>query len=155
MRTTKNLFIAVIAALALSLTLANKSIAAPAVCPDQNFLKQVNTDLATLGGSPDYTKPDAIANSYITVATLRYKYEDATVPAGCEALQKTLVQILTLSGDSLLVKAAGLADPANAKTYDDYFTNVVTPRIKQASADLAVEFGTGAAAATATATPAQ
>jgi hypothetical protein len=139
------IFALLITAVLFTLTPVKAQTPTPTACADQEFLKTVNADLATLGGTPDYTKPDVIAMAYVNVAKLRYKFEDATFPAGCETLQRTLVQLLGLSGDAMMAKMAGLADVANAKVYDDFYNEFFTPRTKAVAGDLGVEFGTPAA----------
>lgn len=136
MRSIKVLLITAVVTSVLALTISVTSTKAQGTntsqCTDAAFLNQLKTDLSGIGGSPDYTKGDAMSVAFLKVVKLRYQYEDLTPPAGCEAAQKAVVRVLSLSGDIFTLKLAELADAPNKDAYEGLITNTLAARTKAA-----------------------
>jgi hypothetical protein len=127
--------------------------AATGACPDANYVKQVFTDAAVLFGASDTTDPVALGAATLALVNLRYKYEDATAPAGCQLGAKHFIQLTALAEDSAIMSLVQLGDKANAAAYADFNKTVITVRGNALSPALSVDFPQSTApAATAAAT---
>jgi hypothetical protein len=143
-------FTASLTAPAAAATMAATSAAA--ACPDSAYIKQVFGDVGTVSIT-DPTDAAVVGAAGLAYINLRYKYEDAKAPAGCEAGTKQFVALLGLSVDYASLSLAQLADKANASTYSDFFKTVLSPRGDSLTPALSAAFPQSASpAATAAAT---
>ena len=133
-------------------TMAAASGSSGSTCP-MTFLQQFSTDSATIKFT-DPTNPAIVGAASVAYITIHYKYEDATVPAGCELGTKHILQLLEAGEDYALISFAQLGDKANAATYADFLKNTIVPRAQKIAQQIRNDFlPSGAAAATMTATP--
>jgi len=130
---------------------ATPAAEAPAggTCGDADFQKKIPADFKNMG-SPDMTSSAALGTSLLALLKLRYQYEDAAAPAGCELAKKDTVMLLAAAEDIVLVAAGGLADTANAATYTDFMSKTVNPRGQKLFGTLQTDLGIGTATPAAT-----
>ena len=100
--------------------------AAPQPCADPAFASSVKADTDTMNGGP--------SDIGIKAIKLRYKYEDATAPAGCEDSRKTLIQLFAITEDYGALMVMAQVDTANAATYTDFLSKTVGARATTLSA---------------------
>jgi hypothetical protein len=126
------------------------STSASGVCADTAYQAQIPADLKTLP-SPDSTSAASIGSTLLATLKLRYQYEDATAPAGCDTARKDMVKLMSASEDILLAGAGLLADTANAAKYNDFMNKTVNPRGQKLYMTMLTDLGTAPATPAATA----
>jgi hypothetical protein len=125
-------------------------------CTDSAFLGTLGSDFTGLSGtlgSTDMKSMGAIAQTLIKVISLRQKYEDLTVPSGCEVTQLTTIIAFANTSDLLGLTLAVTADPKNVDSYTKALT-AQSSRVQQWY-QLVLKAAGGSSAATPAATAAQ
>lgn len=112
---------------------AHGAVAAQAaVCP-ADYSADVGSGAKDVGTTAPSGAVDKISALALKLIQLRYKYEDNTVPAGCEAEQVLDIKRLALLEDGLFLTLGSLVDTKNASAYGDAVATW-TPRIKALNA---------------------
>lgn len=122
MRYTKFLFVVVLAAFIVGLTVKTPSISAQSqapACTDKDFLAAIGKDYTELGanlGKVDAKKPTDLVGASLMLAGVRQKYEDmSNVPTECIATQVSVIVLTANLGDLYTLQLANLAAPDSAK----------------------------------------
>lgn len=122
--------------------------AAAAACTDAAFQAQLPADLKTMP-TPDFKDAASLGSTLLNAIKLRYQYEAATAPAGCELARKDMVKVLSFTEDLLLAAAGSLADPAKATQFTNFYTTINT-RGQTLYTTMLADAGIGAATPAAT-----
>ncbi len=112
----------------LSLSFASHAANAQgSTCTDAAYVSPIS-NIATALQNADYAKPNTVGNVLMALISLRYQYEDAAPPTGCESVRPLFLQYLSVQEDSIYTTLAAKIDTANAAAYTDIGTNVAPPR---------------------------
>ena len=111
-----------------------------AACTDSKFQSQVMDDLKNVPSGADATAANWGTAGLVAI-NMRYKYEDMTVPAGCERARTDLAQLLFVVEDQSLAALAQLGDTANAAAYGDFIKTTVGDRAGKLYTKLTTDLG--------------
>ena len=137
---TVSLMIAAIFALSFATVPANAQSSSAGNCTDFGYAGPIITAQAAIQAA-DYTKPNTVGRVLMYFIGLRYQYEDAMPPAGCESAKPIILQFLTVQEDALYATMAAQVDTANKDAYNDIATNVGPARYKTVLAALNTVLG--------------
>ncbi|MHB8749233.1 MAG: hypothetical protein ACYDBJ_08610 [Aggregatilineales bacterium] len=123
------LTIAAVLSLSFAVNPANAQGSGTGTCTDSAYANPINSVASALQ-TADYAKPNTVGAVLISLISLRYQYEDATPPAGCESVRPVFLQYLALQEDSIYATLAAKIDTANKDAYTDIATNLGPARYK-------------------------
>jgi hypothetical protein len=124
-----SLMFAVVLSLSFAVGPANAQSTPAGTCTSSDYANPINY-IVNLLQSASLSTPSAIGSVLIAVIRMRYQYEDATPPAGCESAQAVILKYLTVQEDGLYTAEAAKVDAPNKAAYNEILNNLAPARYK-------------------------